>query len=109
MSQNTPEITLDQLETALSGDAVVIDVRESGEYAEAHVPGAKPFPGSQLEDRIGELDKSVPVYLVCGSGNRSAAMTEVLTASGFDAYSVAGGTSGWISSGRDVVAGPHPR
>ncbi len=38
MSNSTPEISLDQLETALRENAAVIDVREPAEYAEAHVP-----------------------------------------------------------------------
>jgi rhodanese-related sulfurtransferase len=35
-------------------------------------------------------------------------MTDFLTSAGFDAYSVAGGTSGWARSGRAVVTGPAP-
>lgn len=109
MSDQTPEITIDQLADVMSTGAAVIDVREPDEYLEAHVPGAQPIPMSQLADRQVELDKSAPVYVVCASGNRSAAMTDLLVASGFEAYSVAGGTSGWIRSGRDVVTGTSPR
>ncbi|ROR91861.1 rhodanese-like domain-containing protein [Nocardioides aurantiacus] len=109
MSTQTPEITLDQLETAMRDGAAVIDVREPSEYAEAHVPGAQPMPMSQLGNRLAELDRTAPIYVVCASGNRSAAMTDLLVASGLDAYSVAGGTSGWIRSGREVVTGAHPR
>jgi rhodanese-related sulfurtransferase len=36
-------------------------------------------------------------------------MTGFLRNAGFDAYSVAGGTSGWASSGRPVVGGHAPR
>lgn len=109
MSSQTPEITVDQLETAVRDGAAVIDVRESDEYAQAHVPGARPIPMSQLANRLGELDLTAPVYVVCASGNRSAAMTDFLVVAGFDAYSVAGGTSGWIRSGRDVATGTQPR
>jgi rhodanese-related sulfurtransferase len=45
------------------------------------------------------------VYVVCASGNRSAAMTDLLRASGYDAYSVAGGTAAWTRSGRPVETG----
>ncbi|GAB3667216.1 hypothetical protein GCM10027596_35900 [Nocardioides korecus] len=108
MGRQTPEITVDQLVEVMTTGAAVIDVREPAEYVEAHVPGARPVPMSQLANRLGELDKSAPVYVVCASGNRSAAMTDLLIASGFEAYSVAGGTSGWIRSGRDVVTGSQP-
>ncbi len=38
--------------------------------------------------------------MVCASGNRSGAMTDFLTGSGFDAVNIAGGTSAWIRAGR---------
>ena len=79
--------------------ATVVDVREPGEYVAGHVPGATLVPMGQLASRLGELDKSRPVYVVCASGNRSAAMTDLLRAAGYDAYSVAGGTSAWARSG----------
>jgi rhodanese-related sulfurtransferase len=105
MSQNTPEIDIDQLARSEEQQANVIDVRESGEYVAGHVPGATPVPMGQLPSRLGELDRSRPVYVVCASGNRSAAMTDLLVAHGFDAYSVAGGTAAWARSGRPVETG----
>ena len=87
----------------------MVDVREPGEYVAGHVPGATLIPMGQLPSRLEELDKSRPVYLVCASGNRSAAMTDLLRAAGYDAYSVAGGTSAWARSGRPVETGaPRP-
>ena len=79
-----------------------MDVREPAEYREGHIPGAVNIPMGQLTSRLTELDQQQPVYVVCASGNRSSAMTEVLTAAGFDAINVAGGTSAWIRSGRPV-------
>ena len=109
MSDTTPEIAVDRLAREQSGGAAVVDVREPGEYVTGHVPGTTLIPMGQLSSRLGELDKSRPVYLVCASGNRSAAMTDLLRAAGFDAYSVAGGTSAWARSGRPVETGaPRP-
>jgi rhodanese-related sulfurtransferase len=62
----------------------------------------------QLPSRLGELDRSARVYVVCASGGRSSAMVDVLTAAGFDAVSVAGGTTGWQRSSRRVVSGEPP-
>ena len=109
MTSTTPEISLDQLETALGDGAALIDVREPGEYTEAHIPGARLLPMSQLGNRLAELDRAAPVYVVCAAGGRSAAMTDLLTEAGHDAYSVTGGTSAWIASGRDVATGTEPR
>ena len=109
MSQSTPEIDIEQLARSADDDATVIDVREPGEYVAGHVPGATPVPMGQLPSRLGELDRSRPVYVVCASGNRSAAMTDLMVASGFDAYSVAGGTAAWARSGRPVETGAPAR
>lgn len=54
---------------------------------------------------MSELDSSHPVYVICASGNRSRAMTDLLRSAGFDAYSVAGGIQAWIQSGRSVEKG----
>jgi rhodanese-related sulfurtransferase len=105
MGQTTPEIDVERLERARSDGATVVDVREPGEYVAGHVPGSTLVPMGQLTSRLGELDKTRPVYVVCASGNRSAAMTDLLRASGYDAYSVAGGTAAWARSGRPVETG----
>ena len=106
---DAPEIDIDQFAGAVRGGAAIIDVREPGEYMAGHVPGAVLIPVGQLPSRTAELDRNAPVYVVCASGNRSATMTAFLRNAGFDAYSVAGGTSEWARSGRPVVSGYAPR
>lgn len=96
------ETTVDQLAAALDQGAPVIDVREPAEFREGHVPGATNIPIGQLTARLGEIDRDRPVHVVCASGNRSSAMADVLTANGFDAMNVAGGTRAWIRSGRPI-------
>ena len=96
------EVDIDQAASAYAEKATVLDVREPGEYREGHLPGAVNIPMGQLTARLGNLDREQPVYVVCASGNRSSAMTEVLTAAGFDAINVAGGTEAWIRSGRPI-------
>lgn len=105
MSSRTPEIDIEQLAAALSGDAALIDVREASEYAAAHVPGATLMPMTRLTAHLNELDRTRPGYVVCASGNRSAAMTDLLVASGYDAYSVTGGTTAWAHSGQPLETG----
>lgn len=100
----TPEITVEEYAAARE-DGTTVDVRERGEYAQVHVPGAVLMPMGELTARLGELDRSRPVYVICATGNRSKAMTDLLAARGFDAVSVAGGTQAWIASGRAVGVG----
>ena len=104
MSHLTPEISIDDY-AAEREDGTTVDVRERAEYAQAHVPGAVLMPMGELGRRLGELDRSIPVHVICASGNRSKAMTDLLVASGFDAVSVSGGTQAWIASGRAVEVG----
>lgn len=104
MSRPTPEITIEEF-AAAQANGTTVDVRERGEYVQAHVPGAVLVPMSQLASRLGELDRSHRIHVICQSGNRSKAMTDLLVAQGFDAVSVAGGTRAWIASGRAVGVG----
>ena len=104
MSDHTPEISLETY-AAERDTGLTVDVRERGEYAEGHVPGAVLMPMGQLPARLHELARDSRVHVICASGNRSKAMTDLLRAAGFDAVSVAGGTRGWIASGRAVGVG----
>ncbi|MCW2833703.1 MAG: rhodanese-like protein [Nocardioides sp.] len=105
MSSCTAEIDIEHLAAGLNGEAAVIDVGKAREYVAGHVPGAALMPMSRLSGHMDELDKTRPLFVVCGSGNRSAAMTDLLVASGYDAYSVAGGTAAWTRSGRPLEIG----
>jgi rhodanese-related sulfurtransferase len=58
---------------------LIIDVREPGEYAEGHVPGAINIPRGQIEFSIwphvgfpDKLDLATKITLYCGSGSRCA-------------------------------------
>ena len=99
------EIDIDQLAAAIDGGAVLVDVRETGEYAEGHVPGAVNIPMGHLTGHLDELYRSRVLHVICANGNRSAAMTDVLVAQGFEAVNVAGGTGAWIRSGRPIKKG----
>ena len=57
MSDSTPEITVYELATALAQGATVVDVRETSEYVDGHVPGAVLMPMGQLPGRVHELDQ----------------------------------------------------
>ncbi len=100
----TPEIAVEEL-AAVRKSGVLVDVREPEEYVVGHVPGAVPIPMSQLATRMGEIDKTSPIFVICASGNRSSAMTDLLRGSGFDAVSVTGGTGAWAQSGRPLEGG----
>lgn len=99
------EITIAELVEARTHGAVLVDVRETEEYAEGHVPGAIHIPLAQLGHRIGEVPDEESIFVICRSGGRSLRGAEVLEASGRQAVSVAEGTLGWIAAGHPVVIG----
>ncbi|HEX8997406.1 MAG TPA: rhodanese-like domain-containing protein [Ktedonobacterales bacterium] len=81
------------------GDAVLIDVREVGEFARGHAKGARNVPLSQLNRRIKEIPANKDVLLICQSGNRSMQAAHILKAQGYERVTnVSGGTSVWRMS-----------
>jgi rhodanese-related sulfurtransferase len=87
------------------GTAYLIDVREPADYVAGHVPGALLIPLGALDARTRELPRDTTIYIICASGNRSLRAARALADAGLDGVSVAGGTSAWIRSGRQIVTG----
>ncbi len=79
------------LEDVLPENATWLDTRTPGEYRRGHIEGFVNIPVDELRERLGELDKSKPVYVICQSGLRSYVASRILMGSGFDAYNFAGG------------------
>lgn len=77
-------------------DAVLLDVRTSGEYREGHIPGSKNLDVSSIR-RAGSVirDKQTPLFVYCYSGSRSAQATSVLKSMGYTNVNNIGGISGW--------------
>lgn len=96
------EVTVEDAAGLIEDGAAAIDVREPEEFAEGHLPGAVNIPMGQLHRRLGELDRSRRQVVVCRSGNRSDAMTDVLLANGFEASNLLGGTLAWARAGRPI-------
>ena len=101
------EVDVRSLAAACRAGARVVDVRESQEYRQGHVPGALLMPLGQVRARMGELLEQGPIYVICASGNRSRTAAAWMTAAGIDARSVAGGTGAWIRAGGPLVGGRH--
>jgi rhodanese-related sulfurtransferase/TusA-related sulfurtransferase len=62
---------------------VVLDVRESAEFAFHHIPNAISIPLEELEYRLIELSKEKEIYVVCRTGNRSDLAAQKLAEKGF--------------------------
>lgn len=102
------EVTADALASALAAGAPLFDVREPDEYSAGHVEGAVLVPLGEVPERVAEFPTGVEVYVICRSGARSGRACEMLARVGVEAINVAGGTNGWIESGRQVITGGSP-
>jgi rhodanese-related sulfurtransferase len=100
--QAVREISWEELGDKVGEDSFIIDVREPHEFAEGSVPGAINVPRGLLEFNIQnhpelkhlavqELLNS-RLFLLCGTGGRSALAALTLEALEFkNVYSIAGG------------------
>lgn len=104
--QNIPEVAPEQLQSRLqSGEQiVVIDVRESEEFARGKIPGAYTIPRGILEGQVdGRLPRESTVVLYCAGGGRSALAAKSLADMGFEKVeNLQGGFSNWVNSGLPV-------
>jgi rhodanese-related sulfurtransferase len=83
-------------------DALLLDIRETGEFTGGKLPGAVHIPLSQLKDRVGELSKmtSRPVIVYCGLGRRARGAGSILEGAGFKSiYMLSGGLKAWKDAG----------
>ena len=73
------------------GSVTLLDTRTGMEFNAGHMDGFVNIPVDELRQRLSELDRDKPVYLVCQSGLRSYIAARILTGYGFDCYNFAGG------------------
>ena len=99
-----PTASVTEAQSRQQRGALVIDVRERGEWTRGHVPGARHIPLGQLAQAAATLPADRDLLLICQSGNRSARATELLQRAGFSqATNVAGGMGAWSRAGLPVT------
>lgn len=113
------EIAAGDAATAIAAAAapMLIDVREPGEFAAGHLPGAINIPRGVLEFQIEAhpamgcatqpalADRERPLLVYCRTGGRAALAVQSLLAMGFvDVHSIAGGIEAWTAAGLPVEA-----
>lgn len=83
--------------------AVLLDVRESGEWNAGHAPQAAHLPLGRIAEASRKVRDGEQVVVVCRSGNRSRSATKALISMGYDAINLSGGMHAWASAGGQVV------
>lgn len=90
------------------GDAVVIDVREAEELAQARLDGAIHLPMSAFDPDKVPTDTGKKVVFICALGQRSEQIGMYVVAEGIlaEAYNMAGGLEAWAEAGLPLETGP---
>lgn len=111
-----PEVSPDEAESLARRGARIIDVRESTEWEEGHLPAATHVPKGYVEQRIEAAapDRAAPVVLYCAGGIRSLFAARTLREMGYsDVFSMRGGFQQWKAEGRPweapVVLSEHQK
>jgi rhodanese-related sulfurtransferase len=94
------ELSVDQVKSMLDRNYRfhLVDVREDGEWAKGHLPGALHLGKGVIERDIEERipDTSAEIVLYCGGGFRSALAADNLQKMGYtNVLSMDGGFRGW--------------
>ena len=101
-------------------DIILIDVREPEEHQACAIDRAVNFPRGMLEMKIAQhpvvnhycdVESALTnlaerdIYLLCGTGARSALATQALQRMGFEkVYSMQGGMQAWLEAGFPTVS-----
>jgi DMSO/TMAO reductase YedYZ molybdopterin-dependent catalytic subunit/rhodanese-related sulfurtransferase/glyoxylase-like metal-dependent hydrolase (beta-lactamase superfamily II) len=99
----TPQVSVRTAGSLLEKGAVLLDVREPGEWQSGHAPRAILIPMGEVQARRHELPQARRIVVVCRSGGRSAAVADALRAHGYDAVNLTGGMCAWASAGLPVI------
>ena len=103
---SVPSVAVQQLPTPVPEGVTVLDVRETIEFEQAHVPGSLHIPLMELPARLDEVPTDDRLLVVCAVGARSARAVEYLVQHGRDAVNLEGGLVEWQAAGRELVGGP---
>jgi rhodanese-related sulfurtransferase len=89
-------------------NALVVDLRPMADFEKGHVPGSKNVQMSQFDPESKQLApaKSLPVVLVCKTGQTAAGAARRLKKAGFEHVHVLdGGIGGWQQADLPLVKG----
>ena len=86
---------------AADGEAVIIDVREQNEIAQASINGAIHLPMSAFDPSRLPTDSGKKIVFFCAHGMRSIQVSRHLLANGLldEAYNLTGGLEAWQQAG----------
>ncbi|MEO5565928.1 MAG: rhodanese-like domain-containing protein [Luteimonas sp.] len=89
-------------------DALVVDLRPIADFEKGHIPGARNVQMSQFDPENKQLTaaRSLPVVLVCKSGQTAGGAAKRLHKAGFErVFVLDGGIGAWLQAGLPLAKG----
>ncbi len=106
-------LEVETFEKSLSAtqNALLLDVRTSGEYGGGHLPKAVniDFRSPDFTTLVKKLPKDKPVFVYCLSGGRSAQAAEILRREGYQVSELKGGYLKWTTKMKPLEGVPNVR
>ena len=101
------EIPIAQAYEKYQQKAFFLDVRDSDEWNQMHIPNSILIPLDELQNRLGELPRDKDIVVVCQSGRRSKEGVTTLQQAGFSRVTcMSGGLQAWKAAGYPVEGSP---
>jgi|GEM_PF-91032 len=92
--------TVEKVAEAIDAGALPIDVRETSEFDQGHIPGAPNIPFRTLAQSLDAIPTDQPVIVYCASGHRAAISNAALHIMGLDnVRSMMPGYGAWEAAG----------
>ncbi|MCP5308641.1 MAG: sulfurtransferase [Zoogloeaceae bacterium] len=111
--QRIREITPEQAVAAIKDADILLDVRETDEYAAGHIPGAIHISRGMLEFKLGNMPelsaRDLKIVLYCKTSGRAALAACTLAEMGYlEVQSITGGFDAWSAAGYPVAKPEMP-
>ena len=96
---------IEKFNEAIANGAFLVDVRETSEYEEGHIPDAINIPIRTLAQNLDQIPTDQPVFVYCKSGYRAAISTAALQTMGLtNVRAFPPGFAGWSNAGQPIAA-----
>lgn len=96
--RESPPLDAKGLKQMLDGGepVIVVDVRETADFEQGHVPGALNIPLAQIEGGLHEIaSNGKTIAFICKTDRKSAKAVDAASKMGVDSYAVKGGMELW--------------
>jgi rhodanese-related sulfurtransferase len=103
LGAGVPAVSAPEARAWISEGALLLDVREDGEWQAGHAPQARHVSLGRLLQALPSLPTDRRIVVVCRSGNRSRTAAKFLGQSGREAVNLTGGMRAWQAAGLPLV------